>query len=149
MEDVTVIFKWCGMQSIGKALVDLNKHEFCITESYFQNLHKNVRWPIRNFAQCIHNSSVMLGKYLQQTISADDIFRCILSCRSKGLVYYLTFSCCSRQLSFALSSVYLLFGDLLWWPTSGILQRIWTTSDCSFIRVHSVCFHGQTSLEYI
>ena len=24
------------------------------------------------------NSSVMLGKYLQQTTSADDIFRCIL-----------------------------------------------------------------------
>ena len=25
------------------------------------------------------NSSVMLGNYLQQTISADDIFRCIFS----------------------------------------------------------------------
>ena len=25
----------------------------------------------------IHNSSVMLGNYLQQTTSADDIFRCI------------------------------------------------------------------------
>ena len=28
--------------------------------------------------------SVMLGNYLQQTTSADDIFRCILSWRFKG-----------------------------------------------------------------
>ena len=27
----------------------------------------------------IHNLSVMLGKYLQQTTSAEDIFRCIFS----------------------------------------------------------------------
>ena len=32
----------------------------------------------------ILNSSVMLGNYLQQTTSADDIFRCIFSWRSKG-----------------------------------------------------------------
>ena len=32
----------------------------------------------------ILNSSVMLGNYLQQTISADDIFRCIFSWRFKG-----------------------------------------------------------------
>ena len=37
VEDVPVIFKWNGMQSLGKALADLYKHEFCITESYFQN----------------------------------------------------------------------------------------------------------------
>ena len=30
------------------------------------------------------NSSVMLGNYLQQTTSADEIFRCIFSCRFKG-----------------------------------------------------------------
>ena len=31
------------------------------------------------------NSSVILGNYLQQTTSADDIFRCIFfSCRFKG-----------------------------------------------------------------
>ena len=30
------------------------------------------------------NLSVMLGNYLQQTISADDIFRCIFSWRFKG-----------------------------------------------------------------
>ena len=30
----------------------------------------------------ILNSSVMLGNYLQQTTSADDIFRCIFSWRS-------------------------------------------------------------------
>ena len=30
------------------------------------------------------NSSVMLGNYLQQTTSADDIFRCIFSWRFKG-----------------------------------------------------------------
>ena len=29
----------------------------------------------------IHNSSVMLGNYLQQTTSVDDIFRCIFSSR--------------------------------------------------------------------
>ena len=32
----------------------------------------------------ILNSSVMLGNFLQQTTSADDIFRCIFSWRSKG-----------------------------------------------------------------
>ena len=33
----------------------------------------------------IFNSSVMLGNYLQQTTSADDIFRCIIfSSRFKG-----------------------------------------------------------------
>ena len=30
------------------------------------------------------NLSEMLGNYLQQTISADDIFRCIFSWRFKG-----------------------------------------------------------------
>ena len=33
----------------------------------------------------ILNSSVMLGNYLQQTTSADAIFRCIFSWRFKGL----------------------------------------------------------------
>ena len=32
----------------------------------------------------ILNSSVMLGNYLQQTTSADDIFNCIFSWRFKG-----------------------------------------------------------------
>ena len=32
----------------------------------------------------ILNSSVMLGNYLKQTTSADDIFRCIFSWRFKG-----------------------------------------------------------------
>ena len=32
----------------------------------------------------IFNSSVMLDNYLQQTTSADDIFRCIFSWRFKG-----------------------------------------------------------------
>ena len=32
----------------------------------------------------ILNSSVMLGNYLQQTTSADDIFRCIFSWRFEG-----------------------------------------------------------------
>ena len=32
----------------------------------------------------ILNSSVMLGNYLQQTTSADDIFRCIFSWRFKS-----------------------------------------------------------------
>ena len=34
----------------------------------------------------ILNSSLMLGNYLQQTTSADDIFRCIFSWRFKGSV---------------------------------------------------------------
>ena len=33
----------------------------------------------------ILNSSVILGNYLQQTTSADDIFRCIFSWRFLGL----------------------------------------------------------------
>ena len=33
----------------------------------------------------ILNWSVMLGNYLQQTTSADDIFRCFFSWRFKGL----------------------------------------------------------------
>ena len=33
-------------------------------------------------------SSVMLGKYLQKTTSADDIFRCIFSWRFKGLMVF-------------------------------------------------------------
>ena len=33
----------------------------------------------------IHNSSLMLGTYLQQTTSADDIFRCIFFLALKGL----------------------------------------------------------------
>ena len=33
----------------------------------------------------ILNLSVMLGNYLQQTTSADDILRCIFSWRFKGL----------------------------------------------------------------
>ena len=32
----------------------------------------------------ILNSSEMLGNYLQQTTSADDIFKCIFSLRFKG-----------------------------------------------------------------
>ena len=32
------------------------------------------------------NLSVKLGNYLQQTISADNIFRCIFSWRFKGLL---------------------------------------------------------------
>ena len=36
------------------------------------------------FASILNNSSVMLGNYLQQTTSADDIFRCIFSWRFKG-----------------------------------------------------------------
>ena len=34
----------------------------------------------------IFNSSVMLRNYLQQTTSADDIFRCIFSWRFKGQI---------------------------------------------------------------
>ena len=37
----------------------------------------------RQFASIL-NSSVMLGNYLQQTTSADEIFSCIFSWRFKG-----------------------------------------------------------------
>ena len=37
----------------------------------------------------IHNLSVMLGNYLQQTTSADDIFRFIFSWPFKGLIIFL------------------------------------------------------------
>ena len=33
---------------------------------------------------CILDSSVMLGNYMKQTTSADDIYRCIFSWRFKG-----------------------------------------------------------------
>ena len=36
----------------------------------------------------ILKSSVMLGNYLQQTTSADDIFRCIFFLALYGLIYY-------------------------------------------------------------
>ena len=41
------------------------------------------------FASII-TSSVMLGNYLQQTTSADDIFRCIFSLALQGLIYVQT-----------------------------------------------------------
>ena len=40
---------------------------------------------IRLLFASILNSSVMLGNYLQQTTSADDIFRCIFFLALKGL----------------------------------------------------------------
>ena len=40
----------------------------------------------RLFASIV-NSSVMLGNYLQQTTSADDIFRCIFFLALNGLIY--------------------------------------------------------------
>ena len=41
----------------------------------------------------ILNSSVMLGNYLQQTTSADDIFRCIFSWRFIRVNYSFTGIC--------------------------------------------------------
>ena len=37
------------------------------------------------------NWSVMLGNYLQQTTSADDIFRCIFSCHVEYEYFYLSY----------------------------------------------------------
>ena len=48
-----------------------------------QTAPKGVCSGSRLFASIL-NSSVMLGKYLQQTTSADDIFICIFSGRFKG-----------------------------------------------------------------
>ena len=39
----------------------------------------------------ILNSSVMLGNYLQQATSTDDLFRCIFFLELKGLNRFLTF----------------------------------------------------------
>ena len=44
----------------------------------------------------IVNSSVMLGNYLQQTTSADDMFRCIFALRIKG---YNAFNVYRRELA--------------------------------------------------
>ena len=41
------------------------------------NPDQSVLGPATLFVASILNSSVMLGNYLQQTTSADDIFRCI------------------------------------------------------------------------
>ena len=46
----------------------------------------------------ILNSSVMLGNYLQQTTSADDIFRCIFFLALLGLII-LASSCYYRKVS--------------------------------------------------
>ena len=40
----------------------------------------------------ILNSSVMLGNFLQQTTSADDIFRCIFSWHFKGKILFIGFN---------------------------------------------------------
>ena len=46
----------------------------------------------------ILNSSVMLGNYLQQTTSAEDIFRCIFFLALKGLIkqIFITKCVCSK-----------------------------------------------------
>ena len=50
----------------------------------------------------ILNSSVMLGNYLKQTTSADDIFRCIFFLALKGLEYGLAV-CCKLHCFYALT----------------------------------------------
>ena len=57
----------------------------------------------------ILNLSVMLGNYLQQTTSADNIFRCIFFLALKGL------RVCNRKSSFLIS----LLKPMLW-----VLKRI-------------------------
>ena len=49
----------------------------------------------------ILDSSVMLGNYMKQTTSADDIFRCIFSWRFKGNTYLRkkTHYTCMRKLN--------------------------------------------------
>ena len=48
-----------------------------------QTAHKRAVSSGSTLFASILNSSVMLGNYLQQTTSADDIFRCIFSWRFK------------------------------------------------------------------
>ena len=49
-----------------------------------QTAHKGAVWSGSTLFASIHNSSVMLGNYLQQTPSADDIFRCIFLCPQRN-----------------------------------------------------------------
>ena len=56
----------------------------------------------------ILNLSVMLGNYLQQTTSADEIFRCIFFLVLKGLKCILLSQYLSHILSFAKDDTFLL-----------------------------------------
>ena len=49
-----------------------------------QTAPKGAVCPGSTLFASILNSSIMLGNYLQQTTSADDIFRCIFSRRFNG-----------------------------------------------------------------
>ena len=49
-----------------------------------QTAPKGALCPGSTLFASILNSSIMLGNYLQQTTSADDIFRCIFSRRFNG-----------------------------------------------------------------
>ena len=120
-------------------------------------------------SDCSYRSSVMLGNYLQQTTSADIIFRCIFlgalrvnplppfhdnhRLLSFLLMYFGGLFCKQygplppfhdnhRLLSFLL----MYFGGLF-------CKQYGPRSDCSFrsslIRSHSVCSHNEISLECI
>ena len=60
----------------------------------------------------ILNSSVMLGNYLQQTTSADDIFRCIFFLALSGLIAYVQVRLCSN----AYTSAHLFSGKYELFP---------------------------------
>ena len=75
----------------------LNRNKSCLlfssAEMFKKRLWQTVWTQIRlvcswsTLFASILNSSVMLGNYLQQTTSADDIFRCIFFLALKGLKY--------------------------------------------------------------
>ena len=89
----------------------------------------------------ILNSSVKLGNYLQQTASADDIFRCIFFLALKGLKHYWLRPSPASHNFRRLLTLLLIFLDSLFYKHYG------PRSDCShgssLIRFHSVCFHDK------
>ena len=80
----------------------------------------------------ILNSSVMLGNYLQQMTSADNIFRCIFSWRFKGLKWFdflLTETCCETGEAETQEAEGWMTALLIW--LSKIKKKITLPSSCS------------------
>ena len=59
----------------------------------------------------ILNLSVMLGNYLQQTTSADNIFRCIFSWRFKGYQYITVKETSEAKTNYMCGSYYIIMRE--------------------------------------
>ena len=53
----------------------------------------------------ILNSSVMLGDYLQQTTSADDIFRCIFFVKKQYIQFHQLMNLVSKEINYCICSL--------------------------------------------